>query len=183
MRGLCRRGIVAGWLGLSVAALGGCMSLGPTSPLAETSKDIVFESGWASQRFLADEAQIHAAVQDALADLRARPMSQTKPDRTTLTSIIDATLHDGRHARITLRPLETGQLIAIRIGRFGDRAYSQAFFQRIGVRLGTLPAEAVPDEPPTSGSFGSRMFSRDAVPDELMLREQADAGYRDTLVP
>lgn len=180
MRGSCRRRIVAGVLGLSLGTLGGCMSLGPTSPLAGTS-GFAFESGWASQGFLASDEQVRDALQESMTDLKMRPVSQSLADETV--SVIDAKLADGRHARITLRPLTTGQLVAIRIGRFGDEKYAQAIFQRMGMRLGTLPAEAVPDEPPTSGSFGSRLFSRGAVPNDVMLRDQADAGYRDTLVP
>ena len=164
MRGLCRRGIVAGWLGLSAGALAGCMSLGPTSPMAAGTSAVTVDGAWSSQRFLAGEEQIHSALVDAMIDMKARPTTETPADRTTDVSILDAKMHDGRHARITMRPVESGQVVAVRIGRFGDPAYSQAFLQRVGVRLGTLPASAVPDVPPTSGSFGSRMFSRDAVP-------------------
>jgi hypothetical protein len=167
-------------LGLAVTASGGCMSLGPTSPVSGTS-GFTFDSGWASQGFLASEEQVREALNDTMADLKMRPLSQSRAD--PAISIIDAQLADGRHARITLRSLDTGLLVAIRIGRFGDEKYAQAILQRIGIRLGTLPAEAIPDEPPTSGSFGSRLFSKDAVPDAEMLPDQANAGYRDTMVP
>lgn len=180
MRGTCRRRIVAGFVGCLVGASSGCMSLGPTTPVSGTS-GFAFDSAWASQGFLASEEQVSDALSEAMVDLRMRPTSQSRaePD----ISIIDAQLADGRHARITLRTLDTGNLVAIRIGRFGDQKYAQAILQRIGIRLGTLPAEAIPDEPPTSGSFGSRLFSKDAVPNELMLREQINAGYRDAIVP
>jgi hypothetical protein len=156
------------------------MSLGPTTPVSGTS-GFAFDSGWASQGFLASEDQVREALSEAITDLKIRPTGQSQAE--PAISIIDGQLADGRHVRITLRTLDTGNLVAIRIGHFGDQKYSRAILQRIGIRLGTLPAEAIPDDPPTSGSFGSRLFSKDAVPNELMLRDQINAGYRDAVVP
>jgi hypothetical protein len=46
---------------------------------------------------------------------------------------------------------------------------------------GGIPGAAVHDEGVERAGTGR--LSRDAVPDSVMLREQADAGFRDTQVP
>jgi hypothetical protein len=72
--------------------------------------------------------------------------------------------------------------VTIRIGWFGDEPLSRALMDRIGIRLGTLPPAAIPVEPPSSPA-GNPFFSKNAVSDAEMLKDQADAPYSDKTVP
>ena len=47
---------------------------------------------------------------------------------------------------------------------------------------GTQPPAAIPAQPP-SRPASNPFFSRAAVPDEVILRDVADAPYRDSLLP
>ena len=83
---------------------------------------------------------------------------------------------------VTLRPQQGKTRISCRIGWFGDEALSKALLERTGIRLGTLPPAAVPENPPSTPG-ANPFFSRDAVPDEEMLRDVAEAPYRDRVIP
>jgi hypothetical protein len=72
--------------------------------------------------------------------------------------------------------------VAIRVGWFGDEPLSQAILERMGVRLGSRPPEAIPAAAPSAPSRNP-FFARDAVPDSVMLRDFAEAPYRDRVVP
>ena len=59
---------------------------------------------------------------------------------------------------VTLRPHQTQTRVSCRIGLFGDEPLSKALLERTGVRLGTLPPAAIPDNPrarPASNPFFS----------------------------
>ena len=94
-----------------------------------------------------------------------------------------AEMLDGRRAMITLRPQQGATKLTARMGLWGDEPLSRALMDRVGVRLGSLPPEAVPDEPPSKPA-SNPFFSRSAVSDEVMLRTQAEQRYHDaTLIP
>jgi len=48
--------------------------------------------------------------------------------------------------------------------------------------VGTLPAAAIPDRVPSSPG-SNPFFSRNAVPDAEMLKDVAEAPYRDRVIP
>jgi hypothetical protein len=159
-------------------ASGGCMSLGPLGPEPHKT-GYSYEAAWASQTFpVATEPALGAAL-EGMADLQMRSIHQSKYEKTAI--LLDGQAHDGRHVRVVIRPVGEASQVSTRVGRFGDEALSKAVLERIGVRLGTVPPTPIPDEPPTSGT--RLPFSKLAVPDAIMLREQADAGYRDSTSP
>ncbi len=179
-----RRRIVLGSALVIASGLStGCMTLGPISTALPTT-GVTTEGAWSAERFPFPEADVQQAALDGMADLQMHTIHQSRPGH-ELALILDATTHDGRHCRVTIRPATQpgASVVATRIGRFGDEALSLALLERVGIRLGTLPAQPIPEEPPTGPSLLGRYFSSDAVPDEVMLRNEINAGYRDTPVP
>jgi hypothetical protein len=83
---------------------------------------------------------------------------------------------------VTVRTLAGSSTTTARVGWFGDQALSRAILDRIGVRLGELPPEPIPDTIPSTPARNP-FFSREAVPDEIMLRDQADAAFNDRVIP
>jgi hypothetical protein len=72
--------------------------------------------------------------------------------------------------------------VAVRAGWFGDEPLSQAILERVGIRLGNRNPESIPTKAPSAPS-ANPFFSRDAVPDSVMLRDFAEAPYRDRVIP
>jgi hypothetical protein len=154
------------------------MTLGPLHP-KKGPADYSFEDGWGVQGFPSRPDNVHAATRAGMADLKMHTIHDSRGEGSAL--ILDGQAHDGRHVRVVVRPGEIGSIVTARVGRFGDEALARSLLERIGVRLGTLPPAPIPDEPPTSPRRS--LFSRFAVPDAQMLREQANAGYRDSETP
>ncbi len=78
-------------------------------------------------------------------------------------------------------------VVTTKIGWRGDEALSRAILDRASIRQGTLPASAVPAEPP-SGAVATEpdagpTRSRAGVSDETMLRNQLESGYGSSPVP
>ena len=61
---------------------------------------------------------------------------------------IQARTADNRTVMVTLRPHQTQTRVAAGSALFGDEPLSRALLERTGVRLGTLPAAAIPDKSP-----------------------------------
>jgi hypothetical protein len=162
-----------------VLVLSGCMTLGPVDPKAGLTT-FAFKEGWGAQGFPFAVEKVRDVAIEGMGDLKMHSIHQSTMDRTAL--VLDGQVHDGRHIRVAVRPGGLGSLVTARVGRFGDEALSRALMERIGVRLGTLPPAAIPEVPPTSPP--RLPFSRSAVPDARMLRDQADeVGYRDAHSP
>ena len=90
------------------------------------------------------------------------------------------TLGDGRAVTVVARRQgRAATAVAVRVGRFGDSPLSSALLERLGVRLGTLPPAPVPAGPPPSSPNSNPYFSRGGPMPAEILRERADAGYRD----
>ncbi len=67
---------------------------------------------------------------------------------------------------------------------FGDQALSRALMDRVGIRLGNLCSRRDPRHPPLRPGWQELLLlDRTAISDSEMLREQAEAPYRQTLVP
>ena len=122
---------------------------------------------------------VQPAVVAALDDLRIASVRQISDGGTIVFEGVTA---DDRKASVTLRPDPGGTRLVARVGLFGDQALSRALMDRVGIRLGTLPPAAVPAEPPSDPS-PNPYFSRSAISDAEMLRDQAEAPYRATAVP
>jgi Protein of unknown function (DUF3568) len=156
----------------------GCATTAP-SPERRLTADNSYSAGRAIQDFALPANKVGEALTAAMDDLK---MTAIEPGRDGAVYKIDAKTADDRTVMVTMRPRQGQTRLSCRIGWFGDEALSKALLERTGVRLGTLPPAAVPEDPPsTPGS--NPFFSRDAVPDEEMLRDVAEAPYRDRVIP
>lgn len=173
-----RRIVILGAAALLATACAGCMTFGPLNPKAGIA-DASFEEGWGAQGFAYPPEKVRDTAREAMSDMQMHTVHKSRAEPSSL--LLDGQAHDGRHVRIVVRPSGVGSLVTVRVGRLGDEALSRAVLERIGVRLGTLPPAAIPEEPPTSPRRS--FFSKNAVPDSEMLREQSIAGYRDTISP
>jgi hypothetical protein len=133
-----------------------------------------YSAGRAMQDFPFPSATIISAVREAMEDLS---MTVTRRSQDGPASQVEGRTADGRGVSVTLRPNKPITRVSCRIGWFGDEPMSMTLMRRIGVRLGTLPPEAVPDQIPSEPGRNP-FFSRDAVPDSEMMRDFYEAPYR-----
>lgn len=162
-----------------LAAVSGCATTSPSIHSLESSHEFSYSGGRGVQDFAAHPNAVVPAVFASLTDLQ---MSEVQPTRDGVVTRIEARTRDGRAVSVTVRPRDGAAQVGARIGWFGDEALSKALLERVGVRAGTRDPEAIPDEPPSTPS-GNPYFSRSAIPDEVMLRDLADAPYHDRVIP
>jgi hypothetical protein len=160
------------------AGLGGCATVAP-SPERLLSTETSYSAGRAVQDFALSSSKVGEALTEAMEDLK---MSTIEPGRDGAVYKIQAKTSDNRLVMVTLRPHQGQTRVGCRIGWFGDEPLSKALLERTGVRLGTLPPAAIPENPPSSPA-SNPIFSRNAVPDDEMLKDVAEAPYRDRVVP
>jgi hypothetical protein len=147
---------------------------GPDSP-----SSMSFSAGRATQDFVLPVLPVANAVAEAMDDLK---MTSIQRGRDGTVSKIDGKTPDNRPVTVTIRHHNGTSHVSCRIGWFGDEPLSKALLERTGIRLGTLPPAAIPENPP-SRPGSNPIFSRDAIPDAEMFRDIAEAPYRDRLVP
>lgn len=157
----------------------GCATTGPVAGTALSVTGFSYAAGRATQDFALPAPTVQSAITTAMEDLRMQSTSQTSEAGAL---IYHGTTADNRRVTIHVRPNPGATRVSVRIGWFGDEPLSKALMDRIGVRLGTLPPTAIPTDPPSSPG-SNPYFSKSAIPDSVMLRDQADAIYRDTPVP
>ncbi len=116
---------------------------------------------------------------EAMEDLK---MTSIERGRSGAVFKISATTAENRSVLVTMRPHQGLTRLGCRIGLFGDEPLSRALMERTGIRLGILPPAPIPEHPPTKPG-SNPIFSRDAVPDEVFLRDVAEAPYRDRVIP
>jgi hypothetical protein len=138
-----------------------------------------FSAGRGVQDFAGPPGAVVSAVAEAMDDLK---FTVTKRRREGTVSQVEGRTADDRAVTITLRPRVAATRVSCRIGWFGDPPLSRTFLERVGVRLGTLPPAAIPEQPPSAPS-SNPLFSRDAVPDSEILRDFAEAPYRERVDP
>jgi hypothetical protein len=157
----------------------GCMTVAPIAGtvLGQGGSGYSYAAGRASQVFVYPQPTLEMAVLAAMEDLRIASVRKSL-DGSVLR--IDGLTPDRRTAAVLVRPQQGASRVIVRIGWFGDEPLSKALMDRIGIRLGTLPPAAIPAEPP-SAPASNPYFSRDAVPDEVMVRDR-EAGYNDSPV-
>jgi hypothetical protein len=182
------RRIVLGAAAIAAGAAGGCSTTGPARSMA----GFVARDGLADRSFPQSFDPVVAVTREAMADLGVREVAvRLDPDLAPgghppagnpRAATLSGRGADGRPVAVTIRSRGNGCDVGVRVGRFGDEALSRTLLDRVGVRLGTLPPAPIPTEvPSTPGS--QPFFSRAAVPDAVMLRDQAEAGYRDSPGP
>ncbi|WP_165074313.1 DUF3568 family protein [Paludisphaera rhizosphaerae] len=162
-------------------ATAGCAVTSPRVVPASTPEEpgFSFSAGQGSQSFSASQVAVATAAGEALGDLGLHDVN-VRRDGTVVRC--EAVTSDNRSASVTIRSLGGSSAASARVGWFGDEALSRAILERIAVRLGELPPQPVSQSPPsTPGS--NPFFSRSAVPDAVMLRDQADAPYTDRVIP
>ncbi len=147
--------------------------------MAPVSRDFEFSTGQGAQTFPAPSSAVAVAVAEALSDL---DMRDVRPLRDGAVLRYEAVTKDDRSCSATIRSLAGSSTATVRVGWFGDEALSRAILDRVAVRLGERPPEPIPDEPPSTPARNP-FFSRDAVPDSVMLRDQVEAPYNDRVVP
>jgi hypothetical protein len=173
-------------LGMGVAG-SGCRTVAPVDipapapPAAPAPAGFSYGAGKATQEFPAPAAAVQGVIPAAMEDLQIAHIRQRRDGQ---SQIFQGWTKDSTPAVLTLRPGSGAARVTARIGWFGDEPFSRALFERIGIRLGHLPPKAIPQEPP-SAPAPNPFFSRRAVPDAVMLREQSESHllYRDTAVP
>jgi len=188
MRGIDRRGAgIASALVLMVGALhgAGCQTMGPIaargpSAVSAAGSGYSYQAGTAAQSFSRPRIEVETASQEALADLQMRLSGNVDwgPERTA----IHARSADGRRVELTIVDRGSSTEALVKVGLFGDEAMSKALLDRIGMRLGEQPPEAIPDEVPSTPE-SNPYFSRDAVPDEVMLEGFTDSGHQTPAIP
>ena len=170
------------WIALLVPVFAlsaaGCMTVPPLATPAATQAGYSYTGGRASQVFRASPSLLQSSILSAMDDLRIGSVRQTH-DAGAIQ--FEGTTADSRRAIVTLRPDRESTRVSVRIGWFGDEPLSKALMDRVGIRLGVLPPAAIPVDPPSSPGKNP-YFSRDAVSDEMMFRDQPDI-YRDSPVP
>jgi hypothetical protein len=159
--------------------LTGCATVPPAAELTGVSSSFAFSAGRGSQAFAASPAAVLAALQPALEDLSFQRVQVARDGAVTR---IDAHTADRDHAVLTVRTHRDRTHVSVRIGWFGDEPLSRALLERVSIRLGTSPPEAIPATPP-SAPAANPFFSRDAVPNSEMLRDFVEAPYRDRVIP
>jgi hypothetical protein len=163
------------------AGLVGCTTVGPPPISLRDAKSYTFQDGWGAQEFPATPADVQQAALDSLRDLE---MTGIHREQAGADVMLDARSHDGRHTRVAVRRSAGGAVVAARVGRAGDDVLSRTLMNRVGVRLGTRPAEPLPEDLPTEpATAGSGRFAREAVPDAVMLPDQTGSFYRDSPAP
>lgn len=175
------RRTITGW-GLWAASMvvaPGCATTSPMIHSVESSAEFSYSAGRGVQDFSAPPSEVIPAVLESLGDLQ---MDGIEPSRDGVVSRVEARTRDGRAVSVTIRPRAGATQVGARIGWFGDEPLSKALLDRVGVRVGLLPPEAIPEEPPSAPS-GNPYFSRSAIPDEVMLRDLADSPYNDRVIP
>ena len=141
--------------------------------------DYLYGGGRAVQTFPQGPATVQPAVLSALDDLRIHSVRQISDGGSI---VFEALTADDRRASVAIVPQASGTRLSARIGLFGDQALSRALMDRVGIRLGNLPPAPVPETPPSQPA-SNPYFSRTAISDAEMLKDQAEAPYRSTAVP
>ena len=164
---------------LAVPSLTGCSTVGTVAGTSRVPGGYTYAAGRGTQEFANAPDAIVAASTEAMADLRVGSIQQVREGGMIM---LEGRTADDRRATVAIRPNKLTSLVSVRIGWFGDQPLSRAVMDRIGIRLGSLPPSAVPVDPPSSPD-GNPYFSRQAIPDSEMLRDHADAAFRDSPIP
>jgi hypothetical protein len=163
----------------TVIAVSGCATLPRVLGDAAAEPGFSYGLGRGTQSFSAPLSTVIAAVLEGMGDLN---VTSIVPTREGPVARIEGTTEDRRRIVVMLHTNQGITQVAVRAGWFGDESLSQALVERVGIRLGTRTPESIPAKAPSSPS-ANPFFSRDAVSDSVMLRDFAEAPYRDRVIP
>ncbi len=178
------RSIVCHFVLWSAAGSCGCATTATPAPSApivdsESALEPTFSTGRAVQEFPVLAGAAANAVVEAMDDLK---MTSVKRGRDGAVYKIDAKSADNRSVTVTIRPRQNAARVCCRVGWLGDEPLSRTLLERVGVRLGTLPPAAIPENPPSAPS-SNPLFSLGGQPDTDYLRDLSEAPYRDRVIP
>jgi len=156
----------------------GCATVAPTIE-RESSLAGSYGGGRAIQDFALPADRVATALYEAMDDLKISSVGRGRDGSVTK---VDGKTEDNRSVLVTLRPHQGQTRVGCRVGWFGDELLSKALLERIGVRLGTLPPAPIPEKPP-SNPQSNPLSKLIAPPDEMMIRDVAEAPYRDRVIP
>ena len=138
-----------------------------------------YGGGKASQEFAFPPGSVQAAVVAALDDLKVEEVRQRNDGP---SSLFAGSTKDARPVTVTVRPGVGAGRVTTRIGWFGDEPYSKARWTGSASGWAAFPRRRSPKNPPSPPS-PNPFFRCRAVSDATMLRDHAEAAYRDSLVP
>jgi hypothetical protein len=147
----------------------------PTDAENSAGMSYSYSAGRGIQEFAVAPPAVKAAVHEAMDDLN---MTVTAHRRDGAVSQIDGRTADDRAVVVTIRPRQGRMQVSCRVGWFGDDPLSRTVLERVAVRLGTAPPAAIPANPPSSPA-SNPIFSREAIPNSIMMRDRADKPYAD----
>ena len=93
---------------------------------------------------------------------------------------LEATTADKRSARVSIHSTGVRSTVAIKVGWLGDEPLTRSFLAQLEGRQGALPSSALPVEPDAEPSG---RFSKTAVPDSIMYRNQLDSSFNPSIAP
>jgi hypothetical protein len=162
---------------LGVTLLAGCSTTGPFSreklalPVGPS-----YVGGRGVQLFPTSPSLLQN-VKDAMSDLNMHSMVQNEDPSGLL--VLEGKTADDRKVRTTIQKSGANSTVSVKVGWFGDEPLTRALLDRIGSKQGTLPPQPTPadiDEKAEEKPKSQGIFSRDAVPDSVMLRDQVENG-------
>jgi Protein of unknown function (DUF3568) len=164
---------------LSPLTLAGCSLVESGNDHRAIAEESHYAIGRGSREFNTSPAAVRQAVVEAMTDL------DMKVGRRSVDGVVsqqNGTTANNQGVNVVIRPLRNQTRVVCRIGYFGDEPLSIALLDRVSIRLGEMPPAPIPAKIPSKPG-SNPIFSRDAVSDEEMLRDTADAPYRDRVVP
>jgi hypothetical protein len=114
-------------------------------------------------------------VKDAMSELQMHGIVQNEDPSGLI--ILEGKTDTDESIRTTIQVSGANSTVSVKVGWFGNEPVTRGLLHRIGEKQGKLPeqptvTQADPDEKPKSQGI----FSRDAVPDAVMLRDQVENG-------
>jgi len=169
------------WTAGSCLAIGlmGCATVPPAAQVAATSSVSSYSRARGWESFTAPRAAVLAALNDSMNDLNFEKIHGTRDGSVTR---IEASTKDKQRVVATVRSRQDKTHVTIRVGWFGDEPLTQAILERLEVRLGSRSPEGIPAVVPSAPAHNP-YFSRDAIPDAVMLRDFVEAPYHDRVIP
>ena len=168
------------WAGTLLVAslLAGCSTTGPFGreklglPVGPS-----YIGGRGMQMFPASN-NLLTNVKDAMSDVGIHSILQREDPGAMV--ILEGKTADDRKARVTVQTSGANATVSAKVGWVGDEPITRALLDRLGSRQGTMPAQPVgvptTEEPAAEVKKAQPLLSRDAVPDQVMLRDQFESG-------
>ena len=163
-------------------AVCGCIPLGcsTVAPMVDSGaievNGYAYSGGKATQFFNFPKATVEKAVREAMDDLHMRVERETHDG---VVAYVEGRTADDRRMQVSLRPQQETTRVTVKIYWFGDEPLSRAFTDRVGIRLGSVAPEAIPEKPPSSPEPNPLLPAKSKALDMDVLNKQAEMLYHD----